>query len=119
MLQCNFLQSLIIHTVQTTNQTVSIPNLEPCLRYWVRVSAVLCDASVNSDPKRIDLRKEEDFTFLIRLEERGECSDWVLQGSVLLDVQGEVSSQLSCKSCARLMMLWAAALTTPMQCTGK
>lgn len=74
---------------------MSIPNLEPCLRYWVRVSAVLCDVNVNSDPKRIDLREEEDFSFLIRLGGGDECRDWILQERVLLDVQGEVSSQLA------------------------
>ena len=92
---CCFYQDLLVQAIQTTNQTATITNLEPCLRYWVRVSAINCGSSVDSALQRVDLLgTTENFMFFILLEQGEMCQAWV-EAQFLGDVEGEVSLQLS------------------------
>ena len=60
----------------------------------MRVSTVNCGSRINSEPKRVDLREEADFTFIIVLEEGVKCHEWLMDTRNLVGVEEEVALQL-------------------------
>jgi hypothetical protein len=87
-------QGLFVDSVQTTSQSVIIGDVNPCLRYWVLVSAVNCGSRVDSSPKLVDLGEVDEFMFVIVLEERDVCATWILEDGITAYVHREVTSQL-------------------------
>ena len=74
-----FEQSLRIRTIPTQNgQVQTIPNLDPCLSYFVRVSAVNCGSRVTSDPKLLDLKETTTFSMTLSIPVNlGTCNAWL------------------------------------------
>jgi hypothetical protein len=72
-------QSLRTRTIPIQNgQIQTISNLDPCLSYFVRVSAVNCGSRVTSDPMLLDLKDSAPFSMTLSVPVNlGTCNAWV------------------------------------------
>lgn len=72
-------QSLRVDTIPTqTGQVQTIPNLDPCISYFVRVSAVNCGSRVASVPMLLDLKETTAFSMTLSIPVNlGTCNAWL------------------------------------------
>ena len=97
-----FEQRLIINTIQTTNRSLIIHNLESCLQYWVTVTSVNCGSRIDSSPERINLKEPKDFQISIMLGKNEHCESWITRNNrnlILLDIKRGIREQLASDDC--------------------
>ena len=72
-------QNLRTRAIPTqSGQIQTISNLDPCLAYFVRVSAVNCGFRVTSDPMLLDLKDSAPFSMTLSIPMNlGTCNSWL------------------------------------------
>ena len=75
-------------------QVQTISNLDSCLSYFVRVSAVNCGSRVTSDPKLLDLKDTTTFSMTLSIPVNfGTCNAWLamIGDSGIMDIHSSLN----------------------------
>ena len=87
-------QTLLVDVTRTNNKLVTIPNLDPCSAYFVRVSAVTCGTRVTSDVQLLDLYDTTAFSVTVSIPTTFDtCKTWIatLTGRGIADIEASLN----------------------------
>ena len=79
---------------RTNNQLVTIPTLNPCSAYFVRVSAVTCGTRVTSDVQLLNLFDTTPFSATVSIPTSFDtCKTWIatLTGRGIPDIEASLN----------------------------
>ena len=108
-------QSLRIDTIPAqTGQVQTIPNLDPCFSYFVRVSAVNCGSRVTSDPMLLDLKETTALSLTLSIPVNlGTCNTWLTTNGDrgIMDIHASLN-RTSIQQCATIAPCFAESTLT-------
>ena len=85
-------QALLSDVMRTNNQLVTIPNLDACSAYFVRVTAVNCGTRITSDAMLLDLHDTSFFSMTVSIPSTFDtCVSWI-SSITIANVQSALNS---------------------------
>lgn len=96
-------QGLLVRSFQTNQSRVTIDALNPCLSYWVVVTAIDCTSRFRSSPIFVELFDPAQFQFEISIQDAAPCRVWVADNfaTKISDIQQTINSGLEDSGCGR------------------
>ena len=82
---------------------MTINALDPCLSYWVVVTAIDCTSRLSSAPSLVGVFEPTQFKFVISVEDAAPCRVWVADNfaTKISDIQQTINSGLEDSGCGR------------------
>ena len=111
--QSLMIQTLLSNMVRTNDLQMTFNSLDPCIAYYVQVSAVTCGTRITSDAMLIDLLDSSALSINLSLDDSiTTCNAWVASNtnSKIMDVENHLRV-ISLQRCTAIPCLTYSSLT--------